>query len=356
MEYDYLIVGQGLAGSLLSHFLLKKGKRIAIVDEHHHGAASAIAAGVINPITGRRFVKSWRMDELLPFAVATYRELSTLTGVDYFIPKNVAWLFREVETQNNWMARSADADLQSYIAKNLDRGQYESIFGDLVGGVEFLQSGRTDLPLLIDSWKKYLQSKVRYLEQPFDYEALQLAENPIYREIQAKKVIFCEGARAMQNPYFNYLPFNPAKGEILLIEITGYPMQDKMVKDGIFIIPLDNGLYWVGSSYNRHYTHENPTESERADLEAQLKKMLLLPYKVLAQQAAIRPTVRDRKPFLGQHPTFPSLYIFNGLGAKGSYLGPYFASLMAAYLEGEKILEKEVDIERIANSYLTIKS
>jgi glycine oxidase len=347
---DYLIIGQGLAGSLLSHCLLKKGKSIAVLDNKHKGAASAVAAGVINPITGRRFVKSWRMDELLPFAVEMYAELSALTGASYYHPKNVAWLFRELEIENNWMARSGDADLEDYISPNFDKHKYVPTFGAITGGVEFQQAGRTDLALLIKSWKKHLQSQIHYLEAPFDYEQLVIGESIVYQDIQADKIIFCEGAQAMQNPYFNYLPFNPAKGEVLLIEIDDYPLQDKMVKDGVFIVPLEDGRYWVGSSYNRHYEHEAPTNKERAELEAQLKKMLQRPYQVIEHLAAIRPTVKDRKPFLGQHPQFSSLYIFNGLGAKGSYLGPYFAALMADYLEGEGDLEKEVDIKRISIS------
>ncbi|MFT5168556.1 MAG: glycine oxidase, partial [Saprospiraceae bacterium] len=58
-EVDYLIIGQGLAGSLLAYQLLERGKTVQIIDNHHNGASSSIAAGIINPITGRRFAKSW---------------------------------------------------------------------------------------------------------------------------------------------------------------------------------------------------------------------------------------------------------------------------------------------------------
>ena len=128
MKIDYLIIGQGLAGSLLSYFLLKKGKSIAIVDDSHRTASSAVAAGVINPITGRRFVKSWRLDELLPFAIQTYQDLSELTGTTYYRSKNVAWFFREIEIENNWMARSADIDLQAYISDAFNKANYQSTF------------------------------------------------------------------------------------------------------------------------------------------------------------------------------------------------------------------------------------
>ena len=74
-KYNYIIVGQGLAGTLLAYFLLQAGQRVLIIDENTEGGASAIAAGVINPVTGRRIVKSWRIDEFLPFAKNTYQSI-----------------------------------------------------------------------------------------------------------------------------------------------------------------------------------------------------------------------------------------------------------------------------------------
>jgi glycine/D-amino acid oxidase-like deaminating enzyme len=75
--------------------------------------------------------------------------------------------------------------------------------------------------------------------------------------------------------------------------------------------------------------------------------MLNMPFELIDHLAAIRPTVRDRKPYLGVHPLFNNVYIFNGLGAKGSSLGPYFASHFADWLNGEIELDTEVDIKRL---------
>src|SRR5690606_12355746 len=150
---------------------------------------------------------------LLPFAVSTYATLASILGEDFFIPKEVAWLFRDIEVENNWMARSADADLQDYIYPNFDKNQYQSTFGEMIGGVEFRQAGRTDLPKLIEKWKAYLIDNAYYVEEVFDYSQLkQQTASVEYKNIIAEKIVFCEGVQTMQNPYFNYLPFNPAKG------------------------------------------------------------------------------------------------------------------------------------------------
>lgn len=346
---DYIIIGQGLAGSLLSHFLLKKGKSIAFVDNSHKGAASAIAAGIINPITGRNFVKSWKTDEIQPPAFDVYKELEALLGIQIFYPKNVAMLFRDVETANNWLARSAEPALDGYVAPEFDLNVYKTVFGESVcSGVEFQQSGRCDIPGFIKAWKNYVIGLgCSYLEEVFEYEQLELGSELQYKGLRADKIVFCEGHQAAENPYFSDLHYKPAKGEILLVKIPNYPLKDKMAKDGIFIVPLKDDIFWVGSSYERDFENSEPTKEVYQNLYDELSEMLKMPFDVLDHQAAIRPTVRDRKPFLGVHSQHPNLFIFNGLGAKGSSLGPFFAAHFADWLEGETELDKEVNIKRL---------
>ena len=42
----YLIVGQGLAGTLLAFSLLEKGEEVLIADDYNHASASQVAAGM----------------------------------------------------------------------------------------------------------------------------------------------------------------------------------------------------------------------------------------------------------------------------------------------------------------------
>ena len=347
---DYLIVGQGLAGTLLSYFLHKEGKSFAFIDNQHLDSSSTVAAGIINPITGRRYVKSWRIEELFPFAMETYDELARILEVPIFYSKNTALLFKDIESSNNFLARSGDPDMKGYVSKNIDFPFYQKYFGEeIFSAVEFLKSGRCDLAQLIYSWHQFLKENNQiYLEEEFDYGAMEISgSNVIYKKLEAAKIIFCEGASSMKNPFFNYLPFNPAKGEILIVNIPDYPFKDKMVKDGIFIIHLEKDVYWVGSSYNRNFENAQPSEEEKNNLISELKNLIKRPFEILDHKAAIRPTVRDRKPFLGKHPDFENMYIFNGLGAKGSYLGPFFARQMVDYMEYGNPLDKDVDIKRV---------
>ena len=74
MQIDILIVGQGICGTMLSWFLNKAGKSFLVIDDNNANTPSKVAAGIINPVTGRRFVYSWMIDIVMPFAAETYNE------------------------------------------------------------------------------------------------------------------------------------------------------------------------------------------------------------------------------------------------------------------------------------------
>ena len=78
--------------------------------------------------------------------------------------------------------------------------------------------------------------------------------------------------------------------------------------------------------------------------------MVRLPVeKIISHKTGIRPATRDRKPFLGKHPTEESVYIFNGFGAKGVSLIPYFSELMVEHLLNGNAIDSEVGIARYFN-------
>ena len=67
MEYDFIIVGQGIAGTVLADHLIGSGFKILVIDESGLSNSSRVAGGLFNPITGRNMVKTWRADELFSY-------------------------------------------------------------------------------------------------------------------------------------------------------------------------------------------------------------------------------------------------------------------------------------------------
>lgn len=343
---DYLIIGQGIAGTLLAHFLEKEGQQIMVVDPGLEGSSTVTAAGLMNPITGRRYVKSWRVDELLPFARATYRELEEKLHIRIFHPRHILRTLFNAREENDWLLRTGDPAYQPYMLEKAELGAYHDHTEPAYSYGEVQHSAQVDIGDLARAFRHYLQHSHRLLEETFDHSLVRFQPDGVhYRDLQARAVVFAEGYRAKDNPFFNYLPFGGAKGEVLIVRIPDAGFE-KVLKHRIFIAPLGNDLYWIGNTNHNRFDHLDPTPEGKAFLLERLQDLLRLPFEIVSHQAAVRPTVRDRRPFLGAHPGIPNCFIFNGLGTKGTSLGPFWARHLTQFLLLHQPLDPEVDIRR----------
>ncbi len=349
-KFDYIIVGQGIGGTLLSWFLKKRGKTFYFIDNNHHQAASNIAAGIINPITGRKYVKSWRIEELLPFAERTYAEISEYISTKIAHKKDIFRGLYNIKDENTWEARKSDEIAGQYIVENPDTKEYEGKingifkYGVLRGGMQ------VQLSIIIKKYRELLNEDELILSEKFDFDQLSITEeNVSYKGIGARYIIFAEGYHSKFNPFFQYLPFEPAKGDVLIIKIKGRPF-DSILRHKVFIAPIDDVHYWVGSDYRWKFEDDAPDPAKKIELIETLDKILNVPYEIVSHIAGIRPCVKGRRPFLGKHPDHPRMSIFNGLGTKGASLGPFWADHLINHLEDACIIDSEVDIKRFQKS------
>ena len=345
-HFDYLIVGQGIAGTTLDFFLRRRGCTVGVIDEAYPRAASQVAAGLINPVTGRRYVKSWRIEDLLPVARQTYRALEEQLGIDIYKDLHVIRSLFNHREENDWLARTGEPAYEEYMLEKVDLGRYAERTEPVFSYGEVRQCAQVDLAGLTRAYRGKLADEKRLKEEPFDYERLEIvADHVTYQDWRANAVIFCEGARGAQNPFFNYLPFRGAKGEVLIVHIPGAGFR-KAFKHRVFIIPMGEERYWIGATYDWEYPDDKPKEAGRSFLEERLRDILKIPFTVVEHRAAIRPTVKDRRPFLGRHPHYPNLVMFNGLGTKGTSLAPFWARHLAEHLLDSRPLDPAVDIGR----------
>ncbi len=98
------------------------------------------------------------------------------------------------------------------------------------------------------------------------------------------------------------------------------------------LIPWSGDIFWLGSTYLWEFDNVDPTPGFRQFAETWLKQTVKLPCKVLDHKAAVRPATPERRPFVGFHPLYPKVGIFNGMGTKGCSLGPFFAQQLAKHL------------------------
>ena len=356
-EFDYLIVGQGIAGSVLAWTLGQRGHRVLIVNDAAAPSSSKVAAGIFNPLTGKKLNLTWKADDIWPFAQCFYTDLekSLRTTLLHFC--NVYRPYRSIEEQNTCLAQTAEPNLQQYVQETVNDSKYGAFVENPYNGLEITQSGWVNCVELVEKVGDHFLEKNQYLNERFNYELIENKDNEVfYKNIKIKKILFCEGFEARENPFFDWLPHNPAKGQTILVNIEDYTLTE-IINQGIFIIPIDKkGLCRVGATYSWDDLDFVSTEDARQFLEEKLQLLLKKPYRIIDQQAGVRPATQDRRPFVGLHPELPNLAIFNGLGSKGVSLAPYFAAQLADFLEFDKEIDPLVNIERFFTLYFHKKN
>src|SRR5690554_1654655 len=108
MEVDFLLVGQGIAGTALSYRLLESGKKVHIVDAAEENDCSRVAAGLYNPVTGRKMVKTWFADHIFPEIEPFYHGLEETLKTKFIYNRPIYRPFSSIEEQNEWMGKSGD--------------------------------------------------------------------------------------------------------------------------------------------------------------------------------------------------------------------------------------------------------
>jgi glycine oxidase len=348
-NYDYIIAGQGLAGTVLAYTLLREGRSVLIIDDNDPAAASKVAAGIYNPIVPKRLAKSWRADELLPVMHEFYPSIEKLLHGTFFHTKRMIKPFTQEQEKLHWLKKAGE-DMGEYLSTEIFMDDMEGMIESPLGFSEILGTGNLDTITFLEGSRWYFKKLGILLEERFDHRLLALKEEDeaVYKDYHAGKVIFCEGHRAAENPYFSFADYRLTKGEVLIIKLPEDRSiaQDFIINKGVFVLPLENNTYKVGATFDWQDMTQEPTTKARLELAEKLRKVLKIPFEIVDQQAGIRPTINDRRPVIGLHPEHSMLGIFNGLGTKGVMLAPYFAKHFSGFLQGRHPLDPEVDVLR----------
>ncbi len=344
MQVDYIVVGIGLAGISFCEQLKANNKTFAIFDNESQ-QSSVVAGGLYNPVVLKRFTSVWKSKEQLQKALPMYANLENKLNVklDYKTP--VYRKFASLEEQNDWFTASDKPKLSEYLSTSIIKNENNAIEAPFGFG-EVMQTGRIDVKCLIESYKKQLLKDKLLFNEVLNYDAIEVLKNRIhYKDIKAKYIVFAEGFGVTQNPFFNDLPLVPTKGELLTIYAPSLKI-NFVLKAGVFLIPLKEDLYIVGATYEWDDTTNKTTDKAKEELLSKLERLIKCPFKVVNHVAGVRPTVKDRRPLVGQHATHKSMYVLNGLGTRGVMIGPYVAQQLYNFIEKDTSLETDIDIKR----------
>ena len=342
--YEYIIVGQGIAGSCLALRLFEEGRKFIVINDSKANCASKVAGGLINPITGRKMVLTWRANEIFPFQENFYKKAEQILEETFYHQVPIYRPFVSIEEQNEWQGKSADQNYAPFIKNIVTKSEIENVVNDPFGGLLLNKSGYLDTDLFLKAVKKWLCKSECAIDEKFNIDLVNFIENGVvYKDVIAKKIIFCDGVSGVDNPYFAEVKFRPVKGEVLKIKVN--PELNKVYNRGVFILPR-NGSHTVGSNYNHNDLTWEPTEKGKQEIEIKLKALLVKPYQIINHKAGVRPSVSDRRPVLGESCKKEQLVIFNGLGTKGVSLAPFFANQLVNWMCNGKEIDKEVNVKR----------
>jgi glycine oxidase len=344
-EVDYIIVGQGLAGSAVALHLLERDKKILVIDELDKNTSSRVAAGLFNPISGQNSVRTWMGTTLFPYLESFYQKAERLTGQKFFYQRQTYRPFASVLEQNDWMAKSAEPESAFFIDEIVLSSRFSEV-KDPFGGLLLKRCGYVNTTRYVDAVRQTIRSRCHLLEEAFDVSAFSKnARGVNYRHFEARVIIFCQGVRALENPLFTNFPIRPLKGETLTVKSSF--SKDVILNRGVYMVPGEvSGQFRVGATYVWKDPQPGITSAGRVEIEGKLTELLNLPFEVVGQDWGVRPAVVDRRPLLGSHPECDRMIIFNGLGTKGVSLAPYFSNVLICWLENSGTLPREVILTR----------
>ena len=354
MQTDFLIIGQGLTGSLLAWELIQRDCSVVVVDTGKENA-SLVAAGIINPITGMRFVKTPDVETLLPTAHNCYDQLSEFFGQRFYCDKPMLRIFRDEIELAHCKKRQGQASYSPYLGELATSGHAIAEFSTSFGLIEQHQTGHLLTVPLLTLLKQFFIERNSYRQDAVDYQTIQFDSGVRWQDITAKQLIFCEGHQASQNPWFSWLPFQLVKGEILTLAHQVVLLPNAILNYGNWLIPVGSGKVRVGATFDREHINTQHSQQGKESLLNTLKTFSpgLAQSAVIDHQAAIRPCTQDRYPFIGTHPQHNQITIFNGFGTKGSLQIPWYSQRFADYLLNHNPLPSSCDIQRYQTTHFT---
>ena len=324
MTGGWTIVGQGLAGTCLAWEFWQRGVGFSLIDREN-GGSTRVAAGLVNPITGKNFEPSWRIGEFLPEALGFYAKVEQALGVKLWYPLPV---LRLVGSEKEWTKISSK--LGDEAVKPWGGNVVPAPEG-WVAAVEVTGGGRMDTRTFADASRAFFEKEGLYRKET-DGEG---------------KRIWCEGSVGLIAGKYGL--HRSAKGEILTIRAEGWDETQVKVGGGGWLLPLGNGMFRAGANYEWNELDELPTEKGRTFVENILRKLGGDDFEVVEHLAGIRPILRKSQPLIGQLENGD--WMFNGLGSKGSLYAPGVARRLAESMLHDAPLDEELDWRIFSQSF-----
>lgn len=306
----WTIVGQGLAGTCLAWEFWQRGVPFTILDQER-GGSSRVAAGLINPVTGKNYEASKDIARFLPQAIQFYQFVEQQLGLRIWHPHPILRLAADEKEWDKMRSKSQQEDVAHWLARD---GKPFAIEGWL-GAIELHGGGRLDTLTFLDASRGFFRQAGCYHQR-----AISPGDT-------TPGTIWCEGAKGLIAG--RYGPHRCAKGEILTVA-ADWDESVIRIGSGGWLVPIGAGRFKVGATYQWDPLDETPTANGLEQLRANARRLGGESFELIDHQAGIRPILRRSEPLIG--PIGKDQWMFNALGSKGSLYAPGIAAQLSAWL------------------------
>ena len=318
-----IVVGQGIAGSLVSYFLHLQKVSFIVIDPAHLNTSSKIAAGMFTPVSGKRKTIDPLVFQQINYAIKIYKEIELLLNINMLHLENIYQIFNDKNEEEVLIGKSKNTELANTIAFSSEAIPF---LKQPFGTHEILNSGWLNCNLFIRHFAEWLKQTNSFLQADFVYSDLKIEDRSMeYHDITCENIIFCEGYQAVYNPFFNE-KIIPCKGDILTVEYENLNTKKIIKKNGIYFIPTGENTFKAGATYKWNNNSTVIDEESKLKIEKELQNMLSNNFVTLEQQTAIRPTTSNRNVIAIKQPDNEGIFMLNGLGTKGVIQGPWWAN------------------------------
>ncbi len=309
--HPWLIVGQGLAGSCLALEFLHRKIPFRIIDPNS-GGSSRVAAGLLNPITGKNFEPSWRIDDFHDLAISFFTKTENSLGSKIWNPLPI---LRLASSQKEWEKISSKLTSPN-IQKWLHPNQLPTP-PDFFGSVTLDHGGWINTAKFIDITRQHLLSLGLLETATIDHSP--------------PNAILCQGAAGLIENQLG--PHRCAKGEILTVT-ADWPQTHIRIGVGGWLIPIGGNRFRIGSTYDWNHLDQTPTSHGTEHISAIARKLGGNNFQIIDHLAAIRPILRRSQPLIGKNSS--GNWIFNALGSKGTLYAPHMASMLSSWIHNHQ--------------------
>lgn len=311
--------------------------------------STRVSAGIMNPITGRKYALQWAYPKLHASADTLYTSIANRFDKIVHSPTEIFKMHKSEEALEAWLTVAEKHSDHTYVQAHSTPMHWQKHLDFRFGAIQVTNAMRIDSAALCAVM--YSDAHKEYIDATIDISSIQFSDEEIHWNGERyKHIIFCDGVQVLQNPFFNYLPLKPAKGEALIAHIP-YLQAPVMLQKQVFAVPLGGDLYWIGATNDFNEPFTPASDAGRMELEAGLRDMVKLSYTVEAHRSGVRPSMRDRVPVVGAHPAYKHMFTLNGLGTKGAMLAPYYAGILIDYIFNHGIIPDQANVARFAALY-----